>query len=38
MIDGLPLIGFGNVLAVSVLLNDFDCVGNSGANLGYHKT
>lgn len=28
-------MGFGRVLAVATFLYDYDCVGNSGGNMGY---
>ncbi len=31
----LPLRGFGRVIAFAILLHDFDCIGNSGGNMGY---
>ena len=33
--EGVPLVGFGRALAVATFLYDFDCVGNSGGNMGY---
>lgn len=29
------MIGFGRALAVATFLYDYDCVGNSGSNMGY---
>ena len=31
----VPLKGFGKALAVACFLYDYDCVGNSGTNMGY---
>mgnify|MGYP000961299845 CR=1 FL=1 len=31
----LPLRGLGRTLAIAILLHDYDCIGNSGANMGY---
>ena len=31
----LLLKGYGRVLVISVLIHDFDCLGNSGGNMGY---
>lgn len=33
--EQIPLIGFGRAIVVAILLHDFDCVGNSGGNMGY---
>lgn len=33
--SGIRLVGFGRALAVATLLYDYDCVGNSGSNIGY---
>ena len=33
--QNLPLRGFGKVIIVTILLHDFDCVGNSGGNMGF---
>ena len=30
-----PLRGLGRVMAVAILLLDYDCIGNSGGNMGY---
>ena len=34
-VAGIPLKGFGNALAVATFLYDYDCIGNSGGNMGY---
>lgn len=34
----IPVEGIGRILAVSQLLNDFDCLGGDGANVGYTTT
>jgi tetratricopeptide (TPR) repeat protein len=34
-IKGTSLKGFGTTLAVATFLYDYDCVGNSGGNIGY---
>jgi len=34
-INGKPIRGFGRVLAVATFLYDYDCIGNSGGNMGY---
>lgn len=31
----MHLVGFGRALAVATFLYDYDCVGNSGGNMGY---
>lgn len=31
----IPLVGFGRALAVAFLIHDYDCIGNSGNNMGY---
>ena len=31
----LPVQGLGHIMAVAVLVNDIDCLGNAGANVGY---
>ena len=31
----LPVRGIGNILAVALFLNDVDCIGNGGANVGF---
>ena len=33
--ENLPLKGFGRALFASILLHDYDCLGNSGGNMGY---
>ncbi len=33
--QNLPLRGFGRAIAIAILLHDFDCIGNSGGNMGY---
>lgn len=33
--EEIPLTGFGRTLAVATFLYDYDCVGNSGTNIGY---
>ncbi len=33
--QNLPLRGFGRAIALAILLHDFDCIGNSGGNMGY---
>ena len=30
-----PLIGFGKLMAVAILIDDYDFIGNAGKNLGY---
>ena len=34
-VEGTPLKGFGRALAVATFLYDYDCIGNSGGNMGY---
>jgi len=34
-VEGVPLKGFGRALAVATFLYDYDCIGNSGGNMGY---
>ena len=33
--EKFPLKGFGRVIVIGILLHDYDCVGNSGGNMGY---
>ena len=33
--EQFPLRGFGRAIVVGILLHDYDCVGNSGGNMGY---
>ena len=33
--EKVPLRGYGRVIVVSILVHDYDCVGNSGGNMGY---
>lgn len=37
--ENVRLVGFGRALAVATFLYDYDCVGDSGNNMGYvvHK-
>jgi len=34
-IGGEPLVGFGRIVAIAFLLNDYDFLGASGGNVGY---